>query len=102
MSDDDATPARPKFATFEKFVADLPAPEKVSIYKLYELARKGKLPIYKVAATKSAVVNIAEARAVLRDLSAQGKIRRGYGSFGPDANVRDLTKVVLPPGEVLQ
>ncbi len=102
MSDNDISPPRAKYATFERFVADLPAAEKVSVYKLYELARKGALPVYKVADTKSAVVNIAEARALLRNLSAQGKIRRGYGTFGPDSDVRDLTKVVLPPGEVLQ
>lgn len=92
----------PKYATFEKFVEWLPVSEKVSVYKLYELARKGKLPVYRFAVTKSACVNIDEARAVLAALSAQGKIRRGYGSFGPDAVVRDLTKVVVSPGEVLK
>lgn len=92
----------PKYATFEKFVAWLPTSEKVSVFKLYDLARKGSLPVYRLAGTKSACVNIEEARAVLSSLSAQGKIRRGYGSFGPDAVVRDLSMVALPPGEVLR
>lgn len=97
-----AASSSPKYATFERFVAWLPTSEKVSVFKLYDLARKGSLPVYRLAGTKSACVNIEEARAVLASLSAQGKIRRGYGSFGPDAVVRDLSMVAMPPGEVLQ
>lgn len=81
------------FATFEKFVESLPASEKVSKDKLYSLARQGKIPLYRLPGVKPACVKVDEARSVLARLSAQGKIRRGYGSFGPDAVVRDLRQV---------
>lgn len=90
------------FATFERFVASLPLGERVSVYKLYELARKGRLPVYRLPGVKSACVNVSEARAVLASLTAQGKIRRGYGTFGPDAVVRDLSEVVGQQFEVLE
>ena len=92
----------PTFATFERFVDSLSSSEKVSKDKLYSLARQGKIPLYRFANVKSACVNVAEARAVLASLSAQGKIRRGYGSFGPDAIVRDLSKVAGQTFEILQ
>lgn len=96
-----SAPTSPKYATLAKFAENYLGPmEKVSVYKLHSLAREGRLPIYNVADSKGVVVNIAEAQAVLARLSAQGKIRRGYGSFGPDANLKDLSKVALQPGEV--
>jgi hypothetical protein len=85
MSDNRFVPdpnAIPKYATFEKFVAMLPPSEKVSVHKLYSLAKQGKLPVCRVADTKSVCVNIEEARAVLASLTAQGKIRRGYVAEG--------------------
>jgi len=92
----------PTFATFEKFVAGLPPSEKVSVHKLYSLAKQGKLPIYRLPGVKPACVKVDEARAVLATLTAKGAIRRGYGSFGPDAVVRDLSKVAGQDFEVLQ
>lgn len=107
MSDVDTNSSIPSansatFATFDRFVASLPLGERVSVYKLYELARKGKLPVYRLPGVKSACVNVSEARAVLASLTAQGKIRRGYGTFGPDAVVRDLSDVVGQRFEVLE
>jgi len=97
MQDPSNTPTNPSigasFATFEKFVESLPASEKVSVHKLYSLAKQGKMPLYRLPGVKPACVKVDEARAVLKSLSAQGKIRRGYGSFGPDAKVKDLRKV---------
>lgn len=93
---------RATFATFEKFVEGLPPTEKVSVYKLYELARKGELPVYRLPGVKSACVMVTEARTVLASLTAQGKIRRGYGSFGPEAVVRDLSNVIGQDFEVLR
>lgn len=90
------------FATFERFVDTLPAAEKVSVHKLYSLAKQGKLPVYRLPGIKPACVKISEARAVLATLTAQGKLRRGYGTFGPDAIVRDLSNVVGQDFEVLQ
>lgn len=81
------------FATLDKFVESLPPSEKISKDKAYSLARQGKLTLYKLPDVKPVCVKIDEARAVLAKLSAQGKIRRGYGSFGPDAVVRDMSKV---------
>jgi hypothetical protein len=106
VSDIDTNSSSPNniatFATFERFVESLPSSEKVSVFKLYSLAREGKLPVYRLPGVKSACVKTSEARAVLAALSAQGKIRRGYGTFGPDAVVRDLTNVVGQDFEVLQ
>lgn len=90
------------FATFEKFVGSLPPSEKVSVHKLYALAKQGELPIYRLPNVKSACVKIEEARALLASLSAQGRIRRGYGTFGPNAVVRDLSNVAGQDFEVLQ
>ena len=90
------------FATFERFVESLPRSEKVSKDKLYSLARQGKITLYRLPNVKAACVKVDEARSVLASLSAQGKIRRGYGSFGPDAVVRDLSMVAGQDFEVLQ
>jgi hypothetical protein len=90
------------FATFDKFVAGLPPSEKVSVHKVYALAKQGKIPIYRLPDVKAVCVKVDEARAVLASLSAQGKIRRGYGSFGPDAVVRDLSRVAGQEFDVLQ
>lgn len=90
------------YATFERFIGSLPSSERISKDKLYSLARQGKIPLYRFAHVKGACVNVAEARAVLGSLSAQGKIRRGYGSFGPDAVVRDLSKIAGQTFEVLE
>lgn len=81
------------FATLDRFHEMQHPSERVSKDKLYSLARQGKLPIYRLPDIKPVCVKVAEARAVLAALSAQGKIRRGYGSFGPDAVVRDLSKI---------
>lgn len=113
MSADDTTPpstppsgasasTSPKYATLAKFAESLPATEKVSVYKLHSLVREGRLPVYKLPDLKAACVNVTEARAVLASLSAKGKIRRGYGSFGPDAVVRDLSNVAGQSFEVDQ
>lgn len=90
------------FATFGKFVAGLPPSEKVSVHKIYSLAKAGRLPIYRLPGVKPACLKVDEARAILASLSAQGKIHRGYGSYGPDAVVRDLSKVAGQDFEVLQ
>jgi|GEM_PF-3721599 len=89
------------FATFDRYAECVPSSERVSKDKLYSLARQGKIPVYRLPGVGAACVKVAEARAVLADLSAKGKIRRGYGSFGPDAVVRDLSKVA-DDFEVLQ
>ena len=94
--------AVPKYATFEKFVAGLPPSEKISVFKVYSLARDGKFPAYRLPNVKSLCVNVDEARAVLAALTAQGKIRRNYGSLGPNANLRDLSNVADQDFEVLQ
>lgn len=85
------TPAQ--FATFAKYVERLPPSERVSIYRLHSLAREGRLTVFKLPGVKAACLNVAEADALLRSLSAQGKLRRGYGTFGPDAVVKDLSNV---------
>ena len=90
------------FATFEKYNDCVPPPEHVSKDKLYSLARQGKIPIYRLPGVKSACVKVDEARAILASLSAQGKIRRGYGSFGPEAVVRDLSNVAGQDFRILQ
>lgn len=92
----------PTFATIEKFPDLLPASEYVSKDKVYSLVHQGKVPVYRLPGVKPACVRVDEARAVLAALSAQGKIRRGYGSFGPDAVVRDLSNVSGQDFEVLK
>lgn len=95
-------PNNPTFATFEKFVAGLPPAEKVSVHKLYSLAKQGKLPIYRLPGVKPVCVKVDEARAVLATLTAQGRIRRFYGSFGENAKLKDLSNVVGQTFEVDQ
>lgn len=97
-----STPASPKYATFAKYVESQPPSKRVSVYKVHSLARSGRLPVYKLPGIKAACVNVAEADALLASLAAQGKIRRGYGSFGPDAVVRDLSNVAGQSFEVDQ
>lgn len=110
MSDNDTpassarpgTPTRSEFQTFARYVECLPPAKRVSIYKLHSLAREGRLPVYKLPNVKAACVKVTEADAVLANLTAQGKIRRGYGTFGPDAVVRDLSNVAGRAFEVDQ
>ena len=106
MSDQGTTSTNPStaatFATLDRFVDTLPSAERVSKDKLYSLVRQGKIPLYRLPDVKPACVKVDEARAVLASLSAQGKIRRGYGSFGPDANLRDLSNVAGQDFEILQ
>lgn len=83
-------------------IAKLAEIEKISVDKLNSLVRQGKLPVYKLPNVRAACVKVGEARAILATLTAQGKIRRGYGSFGPDAIVRDLSNVAELDFEVLQ
>ncbi|MCU1679016.1 MAG: hypothetical protein JWM93_3774 [Frankiales bacterium] len=92
----------PEFATFERYPECVPHAERVSKDKLYSLARQGKIPVYRLPGRTAACVKVDEARAILANLSARGKIRRGYGSFGPDAVVRDLSKVAGQDFEVLE
>lgn len=89
-----------RYATFAKYVESQPPSKRVSVYKIHSLARSGRLPVYKLPGIKAACLNVAEADALLASLSAQGKIRRGYGSFGPDAVVRDLSNIAGQAFEV--
>lgn len=94
--------SRSEYQTFARYVEDLPTSKRISVYKLHSLAREGQLPVYKLPNVKASCVKVAEADALLARLTAQGKIRRGYGSFGPDAVVRDLSNVAGQTFEVDQ
>lgn len=110
MSADDTTPTSTpsshaitppgdnQFAKLEPFAVK----EEVSRDKLYSLIKKGELPVYRLPNVKGVCVKVTEARAIVARLAAQGKIRRGYGSFGPDAVVRDLSNVAGQSFEVDQ
>ncbi|HEU5025244.1 MAG TPA: hypothetical protein VFV01_10030 [Spirillospora sp.] len=50
--------------------------------------KAGHIPVYNLPGVKAACVDLDEVAAYM---AAQD--RRGYGSFGPDAIVRDLSKV---------
>lgn len=90
------TPNADLYATFPEVARILqsgPPHERVSVHKIYALVKQGRIPVYRLPDRKPAFVKVDEVRGILAKLSAQGKIRRGYGSFGPDAVVRDLSKV---------
>lgn len=102
MSTSDTTHQYPSFATLNRYPECVPAAEHVSKDKLYSLARQGKIPVYRLPGIKSVCVKVDETRAILADLSAKGRIRRGYGTLGPDAVVRDLSNVAGQDFGVLQ
>jgi hypothetical protein len=65
----------------------------VSHYTIRNYIIKGYFPVYRLPGVKGACVDINEVREALVNLPA-AKARPGYGSFGPDAVVRDLSNVV--------
>lgn len=77
-----ALPSR-RFATIQK-VAELNGCHHRTVYNRIQ---RGDLTAYKLPGKRGHYVDVAEAEKVL------GK-RQQYGSFGPDAVVRDLSNVV--------
>lgn len=77
-----ALPAR-RFATIRRAAED----NGVSYETGVNYIKRGKLPAYKLPGKRGHYVDLDEAAQVL------GK-RQKYGTFGPDAVVRDLSNVV--------
>lgn len=80
--------------TLDACIRHLPEREKVSIYQLRRAIADGDPTAYKVAGVKGVCVKFNETRAALNRLEAQGRLRRGYGTMGEKAVVRDLSNVV--------
>jgi hypothetical protein len=53
---------------------------------------KGHFPVYRLPGQSAACVDLDEVAAALAKLPA-AKARPGFGSFGPDAKVRDLSNI---------
>jgi hypothetical protein len=87
----------PRYATLARF-AEV---EGVSVYTAHRYVRQGLFPVYRLPGQKAVCVNLAEARAALAR-APRRKVRPGYGDFGPDAVVRDLSNVAGQDFEVLQ
>jgi hypothetical protein len=87
----------PKFAPLPWFATD----QGVSLYTVHRYVRQGVFPVYRLPGQKGVCVNIEEARAALAR-APRRKVRPGYGDFGPDAVVRDLSNVAGQDFEVLQ
>jgi hypothetical protein len=78
----DALPAR-RFATIQKIAAL----NECDPGTVYNKIKRGELTAYRLPGKRGHYVDVNEAAQVL------GK-RQRYGTFGPDAKVRDLSKVV--------
>jgi hypothetical protein len=89
--------AAPTYATLARFAER----EGFSVYTAHRYVRQGIIPVYKLPGVKAVCVNVAEARAALAR-APRRKVRPGYGDFGPDAVVRDLSNVAGQDFEVLQ
>jgi hypothetical protein len=89
--------AAPTYATLAKF-AEV---EGVSVYTAHRYVRQGLFPVYRLPGQKAVCVNLAEARRALAK-APRRKVRPGYGDFGPDDVVRDLSNVAGQDFEVLQ
>lgn len=89
--------AAPTYATLAKFAEN----EGFSVYTAHRYVRQGLFPVYRLPGQKAVCVNLAEARWALAK-APRRKVRPGYGDFGPDAVVRDLSNVVGQDFEVLQ
>lgn len=87
----------PRYATPARFAER----EGFSVYTAHRYVRAGLIPVYKLPGVKGVCVNIAEARAALAR-APRRKVRPGYGDFGPDAVVKDLSNVSGENFEVLQ
>lgn len=89
--------AAPTLATLARW-AEL---EGFSVYTAHRYVRQGLVTVYRLPGIKAVCVNLAEARAALAK-APRRKVRPGYGDFGPDAVVKDLSNIVGQHFEVLQ
>ncbi|MCW2929640.1 MAG: hypothetical protein JWM19_602 [Actinomycetia bacterium] len=76
-----------RFATIERAGKE----HGVSYYTIHDRIKSGKIPVYKLPGQAARCVDLDEVAAYF---ALHPPKVRDYGSFGPDARVRDLSNVV--------